>query len=172
MVRKDLLKQDFLAGKPITLPILDGQCLRFFFEPDDILFKKLDNIASITFLYVPENDGYCPVIKCTVNYTYEYMCSNINSIPSDNQYFIYDEIDVAICLRNFQYKVDNFINYLNLWVSTIYKQRIACGEKGLEIKRLLDFIKSISCMVHHLIPYEDIIAGLEERFVITDKRFT
>ena len=170
MVRKDLLKQDFLAGKPITLPILDGQCLRFFFEPDDILFKKLDNIASITFLYVPENDGYCPVIKCTINYTH--MCLNINNIPSDNQYFIYDEIDDAICLSQFQNRIENFINYLDLWVSTIYKQRIARGEKGLEIKRLLDFMKSIGCMGHYLIQYEEIVAELDHNFVITDKRFT
>lgn len=172
MTRFNLLQQDFLAEKPITLPILDSGCLSFFFESDDRLFKKLDNISSITFLYVSENEGYCPTINCTVNYTYEYMCSNINNIPSDNKYFIYDEIDDAICLSIHENKMINFCKYIDTWISNKYQLNISIGEKGLKISTLLKFIKDIGCMGLYLEPYEDIIVGLEERFVIADKRFT
>lgn len=169
MTRFNLLQQDFLARKPITLPILDSVCLSFFFDTDDHLFRNVDNIQSVMFLYIPKNDGRCPVIKCKINYKIDYI-GNVKS-PMD-QYFIYDEIDDAICLSSHENKMANFCKYIDTWISNKYQSNISIGEKGLKISTLLKFIKDIGCMGSYLEPYEDIIAGLEERFVIADKRFT
>ena len=169
MTRFNLLQQDFLAGKPITLPILDSGCLSFFFDTDDTLFKNVDNISSIMFLYIKRNDGYCPTIKCKINYKIDYI-GNVKS-PMD-QYFIYDEIDEAICLTNHENKMANFCNYIDNWISNKYQYNISIGEKGLKISTLLNFIKDIGCMGLYLWPYEEIISGLEEQFVIADKKFT
>ena len=169
MTRFNLLHQDFLAGKPITLPILDSGCLSFFFDTDDTLFKNVNNISSVMFLYIKRNDGYCPTIKCKINYKIDYI-GNLKS-PAD-QYFVYDEIDDAICLCTHESKMQAFCNYIDNWISNTYKHKINLGEKGLEISTLLKFIKDIGCMGLYLRPYEEIIESFDEQFCITDKKFT
>ena len=168
MTRFKLLQQDFLAGKPITLPNLDCNCLKFFFEEDDILFKNGSDIQNMMFVYIPENDGYCPVIKCKM--TYKIHCiGNIKS--SADQYFIYDEIDVAISLNQFENRLEQFCNYIDDWIKLKYNVNINGGLKGLEISTLLKFIRDIGCMGLYLRPYEEIIESFDEQFCITDKKF-
>lgn len=167
MVRFDLLEQDFLDGRPIQIPILDPGCLSFFFDTDDILFRNINNISSIMFLYIKPKDIYCDVIKCKIQYKVPPVSYN-----PVKEYFIYDEILEQDDLDNFKKRLKDYSDYIDCWIPIIYRHKINFGEKGLEISLLLKFLKEISCMGNYLIPYEDILKTLEQTFVITDKKFT
>ena len=167
MVRFDLLEQDFLDGKPIQLSILDHGSLIFFFDTDDILFRNINNISSIMFLYIKPKDMYCKVIKCKIQYKVPPV--DYNQVK---EYFIYDEILEQYDLDNFKKRLKDYSDYIDCWIPIMYRHKINFGEKGLEINLLLKFLKEIGCMGNYLIPYEDIVKTLEQTFVITDKKFT
>lgn len=166
MVKYDLLEQDFLDGKPIQISILDHESLSFFFDTDDCLFRNISNISSIMFLCIKSNDLHDNVIKCKI----QYKVPPVGYDPV-KEYFIYDEILEEDDLNNFKKRLRDYSKYIDCWIPITYKHKINFGEKGLEINLLLKFLKEIGCMGNYLIPYEEIITGLEERFVITDKKF-
>lgn len=166
LIKKENMIEAFQNCSVLVLPILDKETLNLFFEEDDMLFSKIDKIKSLSFVYVGQNDGFCPSVNCKVNYEFE------DAIPNQ-KYFVYDEFDDAICLGIFLIRLEKYANYINGWVEREYKKKIEVGEKGMEIIDLFNYINTISSMGGFMLqPRDTLLKLIGEKFVIADKKFT
>ena len=169
IVRKDLLIESFFNGNPIQIPVLDKDCFNIFFNPDDILNKRVDKIFSLMFLYVEQKDeSKGPEIKCKINYNV--LGNDIKD--NTDRYFLYEEINEPINKYNFQLKFEKLSDYIDEYFKRSYSDKIQAGEDGLELSFLFEFSIKIGCMGNYLIPQGEIIKQLNCDFIISHRKFS
>lgn len=164
LIKKEKLIVEFFDRYAVICPILDKEALMVFFEEEDRIFNDLDKISSLLFLYVPQNDGFCPTVKCKISYKLEYQIK-------DSEWFIYDELDDEISSSYFQMRLEKYISWFDNWIEFIHNRNIANGEKGLELANFYEFMRATQYLLKYLPPREELLKLIDEKFVIIDKKF-
>ena len=142
----------------IILPILDKKCLSFFFDWDDMLLRDgtFNRISNLIFTYIEAREPrLCPTISCKIKYDNFEM-------NQCNNYFLYDEFISAEDSNHYLERIKNYCEYINSWLEINHKQ--AGG--NLSFKQLFWFLEKIGPLDKYLIPKEDIVAYLDEKYSI------
>ena len=157
MIHKDELLKDFLRGKAVHLAILNDQCWEYFFDKEDILYRKIKDIYSVSFVYITsaDNPSGCPTIKCKINY--------INR-TSLNPYFIYDEVIDASDLIDFENRLRGYAAYFDDYLER-FKSTAESYNLDFEFSNLFHFVEKTQCM-HK---YMNILKDIDSKFKIISK---
>lgn len=154
-------------GPTIILPILDEKCLSFFFSEDDELLKgkKIDSITGLLFNYIEVGAKECrtltPMIRCKID-------NDSSLFYFDNDCIIYKEL---ICLDDsnlYLERLKNYCEYISGWLEHESKKR----DGNLKLKDIFWFLKKIKSLQKYLIPEEDIIDYLSERYTLVLEKDT
>lgn len=157
MISSDELVKDFLRGRAVHLAILNSQCFEYFFDKDDMLFEKIKDIYSVSFLYVNSSNNPigCPTIKCKINY------KNRTTL---NHYFIYDEVIDVQDVIEFENRLRSYASYFDDYLER-FKEKKESHKLDLEFSDLFHFVENTSCM-HR---YMNILNDIDSKFKIVNK---